>query len=82
MLNHRTETRLGFQLHEAEGPARTGLLTAAVLGRGLIDGYVVIPSMLATEVVMTPIEKLVRPARIEDADVLAELVDYAGEARQ
>ena len=42
MLNHRTETRLGFQLHEAEGPARTGLLTAAVLGRGLIDGYVVI----------------------------------------
>jgi len=35
--------------------------------------------MLATEVVMTPIEKLVRPARIEDADVLAELVDYAGE---
>src|SRR6516164_5121471 len=35
--------------------------------------------MLATEVVMTPIEKVVRPARIEDADVLAELVDYAGE---
>ena len=28
---------------------------------------------------MTSIEKLVRPARIEDADVLAELVDYAGE---
>jgi ribosomal protein S18 acetylase RimI-like enzyme len=26
-----------------------------------------------------PIEKLVRPARIEDADVLAMLVDYAGE---
>ena len=41
-VDHRTETRLGFQLHEAEGPARTGLLTAAVLGRGLIDGYVVI----------------------------------------
>ena len=40
---------------------------------------VVIPSMLAMEVGMTPIEKLVRPARIEDADVLAELVDYAGE---
>ena len=35
--------------------------------------------MLATEVIMTPIEKLVRPARIEDADLLAELVDYAGE---
>jgi hypothetical protein len=35
--------------------------------------------MLTTEVVMTPIEKLVRPARIEDADVLADLVDYAGE---
>jgi hypothetical protein len=35
--------------------------------------------MLATEVVMTPIEKLVRPGRIEDADALAELVDYAGE---
>ena len=28
---------------------------------------------------MTPTEKVVRPARIEDADVLAELVDYAGE---
>jgi ribosomal protein S18 acetylase RimI-like enzyme len=35
--------------------------------------------MLATEVAMTPTEKVVRPARIEDADVLAELVDYAGE---
>ena len=40
---------------------------------------VVIPSTLAREVVVTPIEKVVRPARIEDADVLAELVDYAGE---
>jgi hypothetical protein len=30
--------QLGFPLHEGEGPARTGLLTAAVLGRGLIDG--------------------------------------------
>jgi len=28
---------------------------------------------------VTPNAKLVRPARIEDADVLAELVDYAGE---
>jgi hypothetical protein len=36
---------------------------------------VVIPPILPTEIVMTPIEKLVRPARIEDADVLAELVD-------
>jgi hypothetical protein len=31
---------------------------------------------------MTPIEKLVRPARIEDADVLAELVDYARSDRK
>src|SRR5215467_10467579 len=28
---------------------------------------------------MTAFEKLVRPARVEEADVLAELVDYAGE---
>jgi len=34
---------------------------------------------MAAEVVMTPIGRLVRPARIEDAEVLAELVDYAGE---
>src|SRR5215472_16993242 len=34
-MSRRRENRLGFQLHEGGGPAPTGLLTAAVLGRAL-----------------------------------------------